>query len=61
MKKKHRIDAEERCLVADRQYERMLHNVNEGIIDRDEIVRAMTVINTAHYVAIKENKRHLLK
>lgn len=60
MKKKHKTNAEDRCFVAERQYQRMLERVNLGSIDRHEIVAAMTIINTAHYISIKENKRHLL-
>lgn len=61
MKKKYSTNAEDRIFVAERQYQRMMERVGEGIIDKDEIVSAMTAINMAHYVAIKENKRHLLK
>jgi hypothetical protein len=61
MKKKYDTHAEDLLFVAERQYQRMLERVNQGIIDRDEIVAAMSVINNAHYVAIKENKRHLIK
>jgi len=57
---KKRSPIEDRIFVAERQYQRMLQNVISGIIDRDEIVSALTAINTAHYIALKENKRHLL-
>lgn len=61
MKKRKDTTAEDRLFVAERQYNRMMDNVTNGIIDRDEIVAAMTIINTAHYIALKENKAHLIK
>ncbi len=61
MKKKSVIKSEDRCFVADRQYQRMLDRVNQGICDRDEIISAITCIQTAHYIALKSNRRDLLK
>lgn len=61
MKKIKDTHIEDVCFVAERQYQRMLERVEEGIVNIDEIVAAMTIINQAHRVAIKENKRHLLK
>jgi len=61
MKKINSHDAEGSCLVADRQYNRMKEQLDKGIIDREEIVRAMDALNLAHLAAIKENQRHLIK
>lgn len=61
LKKKKDTHAEDVCFVAQRQYQRMMENVEQGIIDRDEINMALTAINNAHHIAIKDNKRHLLK
>jgi hypothetical protein len=61
MKKRKEVHSEDTCFVAERQYQRMIENVNQGKVDKDEIVAAMTAINQAHYLAMKENKRYLLK
>lgn len=61
MKKRKENTVEDRLFVAERQYQRMLENVSNGIVNREEIVMAMTVINTAHYIALKHNKAHLIK
>ncbi len=60
MKKKQDNSTEDRCFVAERQYQRMMDRVNQGIADKEEIVMAIEAINIAHYIAIKQNKRHLL-
>ena len=52
---------EDKLFVAERQYSRMMENVSKGILDKDEIASAMTVINAAHYMAIKQNKMYLIK
>lgn len=41
-------------------YQQMIENVNKGIINKDSISYALTVINNATHWALKENKRHLL-
>ncbi len=58
---KKKFDAiEDRVKSADAQYQRMMDRVNQGIVDKDEMISAMTMINTAHYIALKENRRDLL-
>ena len=52
---------EERVHVAERQYSRMQENLENGIIYQDEIVAAMTVINLAHQIALRKNRRDLLR
>lgn len=59
--KKIEDHVEDRIITAERQYDRMIRNVKQGIIDKDEILAAMTVINNAHYLAMKHKKRYLIK
>jgi len=61
MKKRNETTIEDRLFVAERQYNRMMENVNNGILDRDEILAAMNAINTVHYMAMRQNKAHLIK
>jgi hypothetical protein len=61
MKKDYGHDVETTCITAERQYDRMKVRLDQGIIDREEIVRAMDALNLAHLAAIKENKRHLIR
>ncbi len=61
MKKRNETTVEDRLFVAERQYNRMMENTSNGIVDRDEIWRAMDAINVAHWMAIEQNKVHLLK
>lgn len=61
MKKRYSHDPETSCITAERQYDRMKERLNRGIIDREEIVMAMNAMNLAHWAAIKDNKRHLIK
>jgi len=51
----------DRVHTAELQYNRMLENIEKGIINQQEIVAAMTVINLAHQVALHENRRELIK
>ena len=61
MQKRKSTHAEDLCFSADRQYQRMMENIDQGIIDRNEISRAMLAINNAHNAAIKDDKGYLLK
>lgn len=61
MKKRKDTHAEDVLFVAERQYQKMMESMEQGIIDRDEIYMAMTAINQAHYICVKDNKRHLIK
>ena len=47
--------------TADSQYNRMIGNLEKGIVNIGEIIAAMTVINLAHQVALHENRRELVK
>jgi hypothetical protein len=42
------------------QYDKVKEKVYNGIIEKDEIVRALNMKNQADWKAILENKRHLL-
>lgn len=59
--KKREEDVEGKLFVAERQYNRMMENIKNGILDREEVVRAMDGINRAHRIALKHNKGHLIK
>jgi hypothetical protein len=61
MKKRNENTVEDRLFVAERQYDRMMENVNQGIINRDEINLAMYTINIAHHLCLEQNKAHLIK
>lgn len=60
VKVKQSRTVEDICLVAERQYQRMLDNVAKGVIDTQEICRAMDAVNESHRLALRENKRHLI-
>lgn len=60
MIKKGEFDVEGRLKVAERVYDRMLANVNQGIIDKEEIVRAMDEINIAHKICLKYGRTDLI-
>jgi len=61
MKKRNENTIEDRMFVGERQYDRMMENVNQGILNIDEIITAMGGIQTAHYIALKQNPRYLIK
>jgi hypothetical protein len=60
MKKKH-VQAEESLITAENAYARMKNNIENGVIYRDEIVRAMDAMNMSHRFCLKQDKRHLIK
>jgi hypothetical protein len=51
----------DRVHSAEMQYQRMMDNINKGIVNREEIVAAMDIINMAHQVALHEKRRELVK
>ena len=51
---------EDQVFVAERQYNCMMENVKNGVIDQTEVVIAMNMLNRAHWAALSQNKRHLL-
>ncbi len=61
MAKRKDTNVDDICFVAERQYQRMIGHIAEGIVDREEIVMAMDAVNIAHKLALKQNKRHLVK
>jgi len=60
MAKRNENTVEDRLFVAERQYDRMMENVNQGIVNKDEINIAISGIQTAHYIALKQNPRYLI-
>ncbi len=60
MKKKNITTLEDRLFVANRQYDRMMENVKQGIVNKDEINVAISGIQTAHYIALKQNPRYFI-
>lgn len=60
MAKRNENTVEDRLFVAERQYDRMMENVNQGIVNKDEINISISGIQTAHYIALKQNSRYLI-
>lgn len=60
MVKKGEFDVEGRLQVAQRVYDRMIANVNQGIIDKEEIFLAMNEINIAHQICLKYGRIDLI-
>lgn len=60
MAKRNENTIEDRLFVAERQYDRMMENVNQGFVNIEEILAAMSGIQTVHYIALKQNPRYLI-
>lgn len=52
---------EDRVISAEKQYERMMTNLENGIINQTEIWQAMDLLIIAHKIALNHNKGYLIK
>lgn len=61
MNKKKYTSVEDLVSHAERQWEKVKELANDGIFDRNFIAYAMGNLNSAHKLAIEENKEYLIR